>query len=76
MNTRTIINPETIDLIPCDWATFPRVGPITTSSTIVVGAGKVPALRIFAKSCASSIVKLPVICELPLGISFWTNGAE
>ena len=71
-----MINPETMERKPWLWATLPRVGPITTSSTIVVGAGSVPAFKIFARSWASSIVKSPVICELPFGISFWTNGAE
>ena len=46
------------------------------SSTILTGAGKDPALRILARSLASSMVKLPVIWELPPEISVLTTGAE
>ncbi len=61
--------PASIELMPCARADLPSVGPMTTSSTIVVGAGRAPALRIFAKSCASSMVKLPEMEEFPFGIS-------
>jgi len=46
------------------------------SSTMRVGAGSLPAFNILAKSFASSIVKLPDIEELPLGISLLTEGQE
>ena len=40
------------------------------------GAGILPDFNTFAKSFASSGVKLPVICELPPVISPFTFGAE
>ena len=39
-------------------------------------AGNFPAPNIFVKSCASSIVKLPEILELPPVIASFTCGAE
>ncbi len=50
-------------------ASCPSEGPTTASSTILAGAGIFPTFRIFARSLASSKVKLPVIEERPLGIS-------
>src|SRR5690606_37943100 len=35
-----------------------------------------PAFNTLAKSLVSSMVKLPVICDTPFGISPWTVGAE
>ncbi len=54
----------------------PNVGPTTASSTILAGAGSLPALRILAINLASSIVKLPVILERPPAISSEGAGAE
>ena len=54
----------------------PNVGPTTASSAIRVGAGNLPAFNMFAKSPASSLVKLPLIDERPFGISFCTFGDE
>ena len=69
MNTRITIVAITIDHNPELIASAPKEGPTTASSTILVGAGNFPLFKIFAKSPASSIVKLPVIEERPLGIS-------
>ena len=54
----------------------PKDGPINASSTIRVGAGNLPAFNTFAKSFASSTVKLPEIEERPPGISPLITGAE
>ncbi len=76
MNKTTITNPATMEIIPCDIASFPSEGPIIASSTIFVGAGKAPAFNKLAKSFASSIEKLPEITELPPPISSSTVGAD
>src|SRR5688572_2053096 len=76
MKTTTSANPQTTENKPWFLATSPNVGPMISSSTIFVGAGKEPALRTLARSLASSGVKFPEICELPFGISPLTDGAE
>ena len=55
-------------------ASAPKEGPTTASSTIRAGAGSLPAFKIFAKSFASLISKLPVMLELPPAISPCTFG--
>jgi hypothetical protein len=57
-------------------ASLPRVGPTTCSCTIFAGAGSLPDFKILARSCASSVVKLPLMLELPASIFDITFGAE
>ena len=76
MKITTAAKPKRIEMKPWLCAAWPRVGPTIASSTIRVGAGKEPAFKMFAKSFASSVVKLPEMEELPFGISSFTEGAE
>ena len=61
---------------PASIAFWPNDGPTKASSTILTGAGNLPAPSIFAKSFASSTVKLPEIEDEPFGISSRTVGKE
>ena len=69
-------SPNNIDIYPCSIDSFPNDGPMNASSTIRVGAGNLPAFNTFAKSFASSTVKLPEIEERPPAISPLITGAE
>ena len=69
-----ITNAIIIEIRPERVASLPIVGPTIVSETIFAGAGILPDLRIFAKSVASSRVKLPLISVLPPVISDWTRG--
>ena len=51
-------------------ASFPNDGPTIASSTILAGAGNLPAFNTLAKSFVSLTVKLPEIVETPPPISF------
>jgi hypothetical protein len=53
---------------------LPSEGPTMASSTILAGAGNLPASSLLARSFASSTVKLPVIEERPPAISPCTVG--
>ncbi len=65
------------EFIPEVTASRPKEGPTTFSSTIRAAAGNLPALRIFARSCAySMVIPPPEIVERPLGISSFTTGNE
>ena len=68
---------RTNDHKPAETASRPNEGPTTASSIIRDGAGNLPALRMLAKSCASSMVMSPPeIEERPFGISSFTTGNE
>ena len=63
-------------MIPPLTAALPRVGPTICSATIFAGALVLPDFKILARSCASSVVKLPEISELPPSIGPFTLGAD
>jgi hypothetical protein len=54
----------------------PNEGPMVRFSSMRTGAGKAPARSTMAKSLASSIVKLPVICAWPPAMRSRMTGAE
>ena len=65
----------TNDTKPCSIDSIPSDGPTTSSCTMRVGAGIFPELSVLARSLVSSMVKFPVISELPPEISLFTRGA-
>ena len=70
-STKAMMN----DTKPCCIDSMPSDGPTTSSCTMRVGAGILPELSVLARSFVSSIVKFPVISELPPDISPFTLGA-
>ena len=71
-STRAMTNEIALALID----SAPRVGPTTSSDTILTFAAILPDLRTLARSLASSVSKLPVMLERPPVISVFTRGAE
>ena len=69
MYNNTIINATINERKPLLIDSSPRDGPTTASSTILAGAGNLPAFKIFAINLASSIVKSPEILDTPPEIS-------
>ena len=76
MKAITIKNPITKELILFEIFSFPKEGPTKASDIILVSAGNFPISRILAKSCASWILKFPVICVFPPVIGSFTLGAD
>ena len=70
MNNNTTIKPKILDIKPLLMASLPSDGPTIASSTILAGAGSLPAFNTLAKSFVSLTVKLPEIVETPPPISF------
>ncbi len=64
------------DMSPLLMESWPRDGPTVRSSRITTGAGSAPARSTMARSLASSMVKVPVICAWPPEIFSWMTGAE
>ena len=64
------------EMIPAWIEALPRVGPTTFSCSMTTLVSILPEFSTFARSFASSIVKLPVIEEFPPVISLLTLGAE
>ncbi len=64
------------DQRPSWMACSPSDGPITVSEMMSTLAAILPLLSTLARSFASSVVKLPVICERPPSITELTLGEE
>ena len=57
--------PTYMEISPFLIESAPREGPTVRSSMILTGAGRAPARRTIARSCASSVVKFPVMRASP-----------
>ena len=75
MYTMRMMKAMTNEIKPCWIDCAPSDGPTMSSCTIRAGAGIRPDLRVLARSLVSSMVKFPLISELPPEISLLTRGA-
>ena len=75
INTAIAMKPQSVELKPCSILSAPKLGPISLSSIISIGAAKLPARNNNAISAASVVVILPDIWTRPPGISDLITGA-
>jgi len=76
MKTKIATAPMASEMAPARIASAPSSAPTVCCCSTFSGAGRAPARSSTARSLADSVVKRPVICPEPLGITPWMTGAE